>query len=323
MDAQSITHQGKGGCSKVLYPSSGSFLPLFLVLFASLFRSLFSGLFVLASRLSEYSLLPACGRNDYRVGNTTRKRKKEKEKEKERRQGREKPASLLLRPSHVMHQGEAAMETPGGLPSLGEILIAKESEAVYKVLTEGEEVFHVAAGKKKALVMQLDPNCLTLHLYKTKGGTAGIKGKPIISIDVSRIGEVRNGFLTKELLASHEKLDLHEENVFSIIVLDNASKPLVYDFYLENQLMREWWSHSLQTLVKAMNDWEGEAFVYQRIFLSHLREGKSTVSAKTIQSMLKSLNMPITKGDIKGLVRQHIYVSFIGKSLTQKLGQKI
>lgn len=148
-------------------------------------------------------------------------------------------------------------------------------------------------------MMKLDPNCLSLNIYRPAKSS-----RPKIVIDVSKIVECREGLLTRELLLHREKLGLEEGNAFSIVVLDNSSKPLVYDFYLTNQLMREWWTHSLQTLVRAMSDWGGEAFVYQRVFLSNLRAGKSTVSVKTVLIILKSLNMPITKEALVPLMKR-------------------
>lgn len=53
-----------------------------------------------------------------------------------------------------------------------------------------------------------------------------------------------------------------------------------------------------------MTDWEGEAFVYQKLFVSNLREGKSTVSSKTAFQMLRSLNMPVTKASMTSLVKK-------------------
>lgn len=165
-------------------------------------------------------------------------------------------------------------EATSGLPSLSDVLIAAESSAVYQVLIEGEEVSQVMPGSKskmRPMYMQLSDDCLSLLLYKAKSSTSGPKkssskkekprGKPTTIIDVSRIEEVRTGFLTKELLYHREKLELKEENVFSLIVIDSAtSKPLVYDFHLSNQLMLEWWSHSLQTLVKVTTKHAGTAF---------------------------------------------------------------
>ncbi len=184
-----------------------------------------------------------------------------------------------------------------GVPFLHSVLIANESENVYTVLISGEEVQQIVNGTKKACSIVLDKDCLSLHLKR--------KLKDVV-VDIAQLREVRAGFLTQGLLLAREKLNLQEDHVLSLIVSDpkdERKKPICYDLHFENQLMREWWLNALQTLLRAMSDWNGEAYVFLKPWLTHLK-GKETMSARTALKLLRELKFNCSRQDVQSMLNR-------------------
>jgi|JI10StandDraft_1071094.scaffolds.fasta_scaffold814137_1 hypothetical protein len=181
-----------------------------------------------------------------------------------------------------------------GVPRLQDVLIANESDSVYKVLTGGEQVTLIVNCKTKPCSIWLDEDCLTLHLKRKLRD---------VTVDIAQLREVRDGFLTQGLLQSREKLNLQEEHVLSLIVQDKDErrKPITFDLLFENQLLREWWLSSLRTLLRAMTEWNGEAYIYLKPWLTHLK-GKASLSARSALKLLRELRFDCSRNDVQALV---------------------
>ncbi len=172
-----------------------------------------------------------------------------------------------MRRKSLATQSQDAPLFLSGMPLLADLLKNRESDAIYKVLTAGEEVSQIVNGQKRKCEIRLDTNCLSLYLFQ--GGAA----KPRVSIDINELREVREGFLTQGLLNSRERLGLEEDHVLSLVVQQKGSSLVtVYDFHFENQLMREWWLSSLKTLVTAMSEVR-RLCQWSFVVVTHLRSG--------------------------------------------------
>lgn len=199
-----------------------------------------------------------------------------------------------------------------GVPRLQDVLISNESAAVFQVLTAGEDVEMIVNGKKKSCTIVLDEDCLSLHLKR--------KLRDVI-IDIAQLREIRKkvehvlvlligekkgaGFLTQGLLQVRERLSLEEDHVLSLIVQDKDErrKPVTYDLHFENQLLREWWLNALQTLLRAMSEWTGEAYVYLKPWSTHVK-GKSTMSARTALKLLRDLRFNCSRSDVQAMLNR-------------------
>lgn len=183
-----------------------------------------------------------------------------------------------------------------------------------QALVEGNTFVKLIDGKGKPYLVKMDPTCHSFVAGDTK------------QIDVSCIKAVRSGFVTQEFMTHGEAKKIPEERALSIVYVDGAGdqqQSKVLNLVAENQELREWWEAALKLLVGKVrerpaqqrctavcegsrcwqvNDATGEAYSVMGPWLSHLREGKDTISWKTALELLESLNMRVSAKEVKQII---------------------